>query len=183
MFSKSRSKSVWLLPIFLLIIDLTKTNLSSNIFSLDSASCNDIVIVLKSSKESVGRKSRDSGGLVKPTFPSKSYNLILVTMHFCVTCRLCKWVQIITFCLKISNCLRKFKVSEHKAKFWIWIFDPFRLCRPRFFDQNWTFYSFWTEMLVWNSVIEYLSFKLIRLIHRISEITKLWKILSNQSCQ
>ena len=88
MFSKSRSRSVWLLPIFLLIIDLTKTNLSSNIFSLDSASCNDIVIVLKSSKESVGRKSRDSGGLVKPTFPSKSYNLILVTMHFCVTCRL-----------------------------------------------------------------------------------------------
>ena len=101
MFSKSRSKSVWLLPIFLLIIDLTKTNLSSNIFSLDSASCNDIVIVLKSSKESVGRKSRDSGGLVKPTFPSKSYNLILVTMHFCVTCRLCKWVQII-ITLKIT---------------------------------------------------------------------------------
>ena len=48
--------------------------------------CRDMVMAWRSSKESVGRNSRDSGGLGPTSDPSGWKSRIFPMTHFCVTC-------------------------------------------------------------------------------------------------
>merc|ERR1719430_2474695 len=64
---------------FLMLISL-----SSSAFSLPSELCRSVVTMLRSSKLSVGRYSRDCDGLDGHSCPSASSSCSLKTTHFCV---------------------------------------------------------------------------------------------------